>query len=174
MAPQQVAKQADDEKMADEENPEVTYDALLAQIEKYVKLESNKKATISTIGKLIKFTKEQKACYLCKQAADRDCITKIERNFSPDVSSFDSKIQAEKEALHSKLNFFKGSQVVHLEIGGKKGACSNQEHLHLTQMIKDVSVQYLKELGIQQKIKDAETIEVNNLVDMISRIEAVN
>jgi len=40
---------------------------ILAQIEKYVKLESNKKATISTIGKLIKFTKEKNACYLCKQ-----------------------------------------------------------------------------------------------------------
>ena len=35
------------------------FDELMHSIEKYVKLESNKKATISTIGKLIKFTKEK-------------------------------------------------------------------------------------------------------------------
>ena len=35
-------------------------------IEKYVKLESNKKATIQTIQKLIKLTKEKKLCFLCK------------------------------------------------------------------------------------------------------------
>ena len=67
------------------------------QIDKFVKLESNKKATISTIGKLIKFTKEKDACYLCKQMADKDCIRGIEKNFNPDVTHFDSKIAHERE-----------------------------------------------------------------------------
>lgn len=76
------------------------------QIDKYVKLESNKKATISTIGKLIKFTKEKDACYLCKQQVSKDCVKSIEKNFNPDVTSFDAKIKIERDKLNIKLKDF--------------------------------------------------------------------
>ena len=70
MDPAEEQVKASEESKAGEDL--VTQASLESQIEKYVKLESNKKATISTIGKLIKFTKEKDACYLCKQGVTNE------------------------------------------------------------------------------------------------------
>ena len=40
---------------------------------------------------------------MCKQTANKECIKAIEKNFNPDVTTFDSKIKAEKENLTNKL-----------------------------------------------------------------------
>ena len=40
--------------------------AIMTQVEKLIKLESNKKVAVSTVARLIRLTKEKHSCYLCK------------------------------------------------------------------------------------------------------------
>ena len=78
-------------------------DEIMKSIEKYVRLESNKKATVSTVRKLVNMTKEQKACFLCKQAVDQKCIAGIDKNFKPEAAEFDDKIKDARENIQSKV-----------------------------------------------------------------------
>lgn len=69
----------------------------------YVKLEANKKASISTVQKLIKLTKEKRQCFLCKSEVDQTQMTKIEQTFKPDLSQYDQKIAAAKQELMEEI-----------------------------------------------------------------------
>jgi hypothetical protein len=57
---------------------------VLKLIDKYVKKESNKNATITTIKKLISLTEEKKSCFLCKQGVDKEQMILINATFKPD------------------------------------------------------------------------------------------
>ena len=102
-------KQEDPEISSEPENQNVSnveQDLLEIQkcIDKYVKLESTKKATIQTIQKLIKLTREKKACFLCKQAAAEECLEQMDKNFNPDVKQHESRVQEAKRILDEKLH----------------------------------------------------------------------
>lgn len=108
---------------------------IMKSIEKYVRLESNKKATVSTVQKLIKLTKEKKACFLCKQATDEECIEGISQNFKPDVANFDDKIADARAQVQSKVRSVAG------KAGSKNG--DTQHIIDVAQQIIDESMQEL-------------------------------
>jgi len=58
---------------------------VLRLIDKYVKKESNKNATVTTIKKLISLTEEKKSCFLCKQNVDKEQMILINATFKPDA-----------------------------------------------------------------------------------------
>lgn len=60
---------------------------VMKEIQKYVKLESNKNATVKLVDKLIKFSTDKNLCYLCKRGMSSDELAKMKNLFS--VESFD-------------------------------------------------------------------------------------
>ena len=60
----------------------------MKEIQKYVKLESNKAATVKLVDKLLKFSTEKNLCFLCKRGVNPDELAKMKKLFS--VESFDN------------------------------------------------------------------------------------
>ena len=72
----------------------------MKEIQKYVKLESNKSATVKLVDKLIRFSTEKSLCFLCKRDAGPDELAKMKKLFS--VDSFDTndeKIEGQKKKI---------------------------------------------------------------------------
>ena len=78
---------------------------VMKEIQKYVKLESNKSATVKLVDKLIKFSSEKNLCFLCKRGVNADELAKMKSLFS--VESFDvkdDKIEAQKKKVEKAIN----------------------------------------------------------------------
>ena len=60
----------------------------MKEITKYVKLESNKTATVKLVDKLIRLSNEKHTCFLCKREADDSDLAKMKKLFS--IDSFEN------------------------------------------------------------------------------------
>jgi hypothetical protein len=60
----------------------------MKEIQKYVKLESNKTATVKLVDKLLKFSSEKNLCFLCKRGVNVEELAKMKKLFS--VESFEN------------------------------------------------------------------------------------
>lgn len=70
---------------------------VMKEIQKYVKLEANKTATVKLVEKLLRLSSEKKACFLCKRDVNSSDLSKMNKLFS--VESFennDEKIDFQK------------------------------------------------------------------------------
>jgi len=67
---------------------------VLKKIDALVDLEAKKNETVGTISRLLKFSKEKSACFLCKQNADVATLKLMEKNFPTETQrvKIDEKI----------------------------------------------------------------------------------
>jgi hypothetical protein len=75
----------------------------MQKVEALVKLEAKKSETCGTIQKLLKFSNDSSNCFLCKQAADKNTLKQMSKNFPTESQQvkIDEKIKAAKAEIEN-------------------------------------------------------------------------
>lgn len=77
----------------------------MQKVEALVKLEAKKSETCGTIQKLLKFSNENSNCFLCKQAADKNTLKQMSKNFPTESQQvkIDDKIKTAKAEIEAEF-----------------------------------------------------------------------